>query len=109
MLLDTPVEFPGQELKKSLDNIQGLLDAAKPLAEQLLRDEKVKEAIIKCVEALQVLLSQTEQGDENWRKKIEDETMKDLDQRQNKRKNKRNGTITPEDETPEDEDKGKWE
>jgi hypothetical protein len=42
MSLDISVEFPGQDLKKSLDNIQGLLDAAKPLAEQLVPDGLLK-------------------------------------------------------------------
>jgi len=71
MSLHISVEFPGQELKKSLDNIQGLLDAAKPLAEQLVPDEKVKEAIVKCIQAVHVLLCEAQNSDEERAQKEE--------------------------------------
>lgn len=87
MSVDISVKFPAQELQKSLDNIQGLLDAAKPLAEELVLDEKVKEAIAKCIEALQALLSQE---DKNWQQPVEHEAMEVV----RLRKKKRNGTIT---------------
>lgn len=51
-------EFPGQELEKSLSNIQALLETAKPLTEKLVLDKKLREAIIKCLEALHALLSE---------------------------------------------------
>jgi hypothetical protein len=46
MALDITVEFLGEEVTKSLDNIQGFLDATKPLAEQLVPDKRFKDTII---------------------------------------------------------------
>jgi orotate phosphoribosyltransferase-like protein len=71
MSLDISAEFPGEELKKSLDNIQSVLDASKPLAEQLVSDQKVKNAIAKCIEALQAVLSHAKNEDEEWAKRKE--------------------------------------
>jgi len=66
MSLDITAEFLGVEFKKSLNNLHSILDATTPLAEQLVTDQKFKQTIAKFIEALQVLLSQAENLDEQW-------------------------------------------
>jgi hypothetical protein len=79
------MSFTGEEFQKSLHSFQSILDATKPLAEQLAPDQKVKNAIAKCIEALQVLLSQAENADEQWAAKQEENDWKQETNRQQRR------------------------
>jgi hypothetical protein len=73
-----PIEFPGSYLEKTLSDIQSILNEAKPLAKKLLLDEnneEIKEAIVKCIEAAQDLLSQSKHQHESWQDNEESQTI----------------------------------
>ncbi len=106
MSLDVPAKFPGEELKKSLDNLQNILDSAKPLALQLVPDEKVKETIGKCVDAIQALLCEAQEYDQRWeeeKERIGWSRLNESQQRQARIQHlsgkKERSTITPKEET----------
>lgn len=101
MSLDITAEFLGVEFKKSLNNLHSILDATTPLAEQLVTDQKFKQTIAKFIEALQVLLSQAQNEDEEWAKRQEQDGWNQLTQSEQRQKciqdllNKKN--LTPDD------------
>lgn len=86
-----PIEFPGSYLEKTLSDIQSILNEAKPLAKQLILDEnneEIKEAIVKCIEAAQDLLSQSKLQHENWQDNKESQAIKSWNERRKAHKKK---------------------
>ena len=79
---NTTVEFAGEEFKKSLDNLQSILDAAKPLAVKLVPSEQLKASIAECIKTVQVLLSQAVNKHEEWQDKTEKQGTNNLSQSQ---------------------------
>lgn len=75
-------EFPGQELEKCLNDLQAILDTAKPLTTKIVLDKKLREAIIKCVVALQALLSEAQSEYTQWENDLAGIYQQDLDKRQ---------------------------
>ena len=100
------VEFPGQELGNTLDKIQTLLDAAKAFAKQLVLEQNIKEAIVKCIEAVQALLCEDQNQTENLQQGIEDDYMVRLSKEQRRQylQQQENGTLTPEEQEEMDKE-----
>lgn len=82
-----PKEFPGQDIEKSLINIQDLLDTAKPLTEKLVVDKKIRQEIIKYLEELQVLLSINQSQYRKWENLVRAEYKQYLDKNNPQRQN----------------------
>ena len=78
-----PQKFPGQELEKSLINIKSILDTAKPLTEKLVVNKKIRKAIIKCLEELQVLFCNDQSDNSEFDEKIFNKYSQEIDKRQN--------------------------
>lgn len=114
MSLDITAEFLGVEFKKSLNNLHSILDATTPLAEQLVTYQKFKQTIAKFTEALQVLLSEAENLDEQWATRAERDGWNQLTQSEEEQerilylRNKKNLTPYEEQELTELEEKNGW-
>ena len=79
---NTTVGFAGEEFKKSLDNLQSILDAAQPLIIKLVPYKQLKTSITEYVKTIQIFLCKGEKRVRNEQEKIEGKGKENLDVQQ---------------------------